>query len=149
MSIVKSGKVHSHRWESGDPYLLDKAKAISEFCMRGMTDHEKRGYSYTRLIRTLAGIEDSNCLEREISASLAHQIGRQPRADGAFIPTRMYAVTGLDTFTSGRGGSMVATEVRDLIELLRSRLRVAQWGQQSWKDSPAIFPFLVKPPAVL
>jgi HK97 family phage major capsid protein len=96
-----------------------------------LSDKERRDYSICRAIRALAGDREVDAtLEREVSASIAKNIGKT--TSGIFIPTQMAPfrpqMAGLDTKTNAAGKYTVATEVRDLIELLRNKARVIQLG---------------------
>lgn len=96
-----------------------------------LTQRERATYSICRAIRSLAGDKEVDAtLEREVSASIAKDTGRS--TSGMFIPTRLNPsnpqMSGLDTKTNSAGKYTVATEIRDLIELLRNKARVMQLG---------------------
>jgi HK97 family phage major capsid protein len=113
------------RWAAADPAMVDKAARIAAL-VSDLKPVEKQQFSFARAIRHMAGMEqDENCLEQEFSIAMAQQLGRSTA--GMFLPTRLYAA-GLDTKTNAAGAYTVATEVRDLIELLRNKCCVIQLG---------------------
>lgn len=93
-----------------------------------MTAQERKEYSICRAIRALAGEKGVDAtLEREVSMEISKNINQT--TTGIFIPTRLNPrASGLDTKTNAAGKYSVATEVRDLIELLRARIRCVQMG---------------------
>jgi HK97 family phage major capsid protein/ATP-dependent Clp endopeptidase proteolytic subunit ClpP len=93
-----------------------------------MDASERKDYSIARAIRFLAGDDGVEArLEREVSQDIAKSLGRS--SNGLFIPTRLNPqMAGLDTKTNGAGKYTVATEMRDLIELLRNKARVIELG---------------------
>jgi len=96
--------------------------------VEALSERECASYSVARLILHAADPQAHDVgIEREISAAIAKDIGREPR--GYWVPTRLRPqAAGLDTKTNGAGKYTVMTEVRDLIELLRNRARVIQLG---------------------
>jgi HK97 family phage major capsid protein len=86
---------------------------------------ERGDYSYVRGVNFLCGDRSAAGIEVDISSEISQKLGKQ--TSGLFIPTRLKAA-GMDTKTSAAGGYTVATEVRDLIELLRAKARVIQAG---------------------
>jgi HK97 family phage major capsid protein len=91
----------------------------------GLTALERQSYSVVRAIRHLAGDEHVDAeLECDVSKQISKQITKS--TGGLYIPTRLRA--GLDTKTGGAGGFTVATEVRDLIEILRNKSMVIRMG---------------------
>jgi HK97 family phage major capsid protein len=98
-----------------------------------LTPKERNEYSIRRAILAAFGETEQGRLELEVSAELGKSIGRSPQMGGIFVPTRLnvprpQAASGLDTKTNAAGKYTVATEVRDLIELLRNHTRVIQLG---------------------
>jgi HK97 family phage major capsid protein len=105
----------------------------------GLTDWERARYSVVKVIRHLAGDTDVDVgLEIEVSDAIASRLQTKPK--GLYVPSCIRA--GLDTKTGGAGGYTVATDVRDLIELLRNRSRLIQLGATllSGLDSNVAFP---------
>lgn len=93
--------------------------------VRQLSDKEKSDYSIVRVIRALAGESGVKAsLERQVSEDIGKRIGKS--TGGMFIPTRIHS--GLDTKTGAAGGYSVATQIQDLIELLRNKARVVQLG---------------------
>lgn len=93
--------------------------------VRQLSDKEKSDYSIVRVIRALAGESGVQAsLERQVSEDIGKRIGKS--TGGMFIPTRIHS--GLDTKTGAAGGYSVATQIQDLIELLRNKARVVQLG---------------------
>lgn len=107
---------------------------VAEPVVDGMSQQEKREYSMSRVILSLADSNNYKAdLERKVSDSIAKEIGRQPK--GMYIPTRGLArpnptMSGLDTKTNAAGKYTVATEIRDLIDLFRNRLKLMALGAQ-------------------
>ena len=112
----------------------DEAKkhpaGLAAATVESLTDKERQTYSISRAILSLASDNGEGAsLEREISADIAKRTGRAPQKGGIFVPTRLSPqASGLDTKTNAAGKYTVATEVRDLIELLRNKARVVQLG---------------------
>jgi HK97 family phage major capsid protein len=96
--------------------------------VEALSEGECASYSVARLILNAADPQAHDAgIEREISAAIAKDIGREPR--GYWVPTRLRPrASGLDTKTNAAGKYTVMTEVRDLIELLRNKARVIQLG---------------------
>ena len=114
-------------WSASDGTVVNKAHLIASL-VSDLTPVEKKNYSVTRAIKHLAnfGDHDSDAgLEREFSTAISEKMGRSTA--GMFIPTRLYAA-GLDTKTNAAGAYTVATEVRDLIEILRNKTQVIRMG---------------------
>lgn len=112
-------------WHPGDAAIAAKSKEIAAV-VTGLSQVEKNDFSVTRAIRHLAGLGEEAALEREVSVAIEKKLGRPAQSDGLFIPTRLAA--GLDTKTNAAGKYSVATDVRDLIELLRNQTKVARLG---------------------
>lgn len=105
--------------------------------MVGMSQSEVQRYSLVRAIRAAAsGDWRDAALEREASEAVARALGREPRT--FFVPA--------DVLRGGResrdllagvpaqGGYMVGTDTLPVIDLLRSRLVVAQAGATVLSD---------------
>ena len=93
-----------------------------------MTEREHKNYRLTRAIlgKATGNWKDAG-LELEVSRTLAKQAGADEGR--LFIPLNTRAsVTGNIVATSSLGGAGVATEMRELIELLRNKSVVVQAG---------------------
>jgi HK97 family phage major capsid protein len=93
--------------------------------VESLTPKERREYSVRRAILSMADKTVDAKFEQDISDDIAKSIGRASR--GIYIPTRLQPMaTGLDTKTGSGSDAKytVATEVRDLIELLRNSTKV-------------------------
>lgn len=117
--------------------VLERAKTrattagVAEPVIDGMSAQEKREYSMSRAILSMADSSYKADLERTVSDSIAKEIGRQPK--GIYVPTRGLArptMSGLDTKTNAAGKYTVPTEILDLIELFRNRLKLKLLGAQ-------------------
>lgn len=93
-----------------------------------MSEREHKDYRLNRAILAQAtGNWKDAGLEREVSKSLAKTAGADEGR--LFVPWNTRAsVTGNFVSTSSLGGAGVATEMRELIDLLRNRLVVGQAG---------------------
>jgi HK97 family phage major capsid protein len=118
-------------WIQGRTEIMSKAKEIAGL-VQDLSLVEKRGYSFSRAILQLG--EDprggASGLEKELSDAIAAKLGVS--TSGMWCPTNMHiptiAASGLDTRSNSAGLYTVATEIKDLIELLRARTRVIQMG---------------------
>ena len=93
-----------------------------------LSEKDHKNYRINRAILAQATGDWKHAgLEREVSNTLAREAGAD--AGRLFVPwnTRA-AVTGNIAATSSLGGAAVATEMRELIDILRNRLVVAQAG---------------------
>jgi HK97 family phage major capsid protein len=111
-------------WLPGNPAIQARAKFISEL-FENLTLKERGDYSVCRAILAAGGDKSSAGFEAELSAGIAAKLGRETA--GIYVPTRLKAA-GLDTKTNSAGGYTVATEVRDMIELLRNKAKVIRAG---------------------
>lgn len=103
-----------------------KTAGFAQPTVHRMTETERQDYSVRRALLAMAENRNDG-FEFEVSADIAKTIGREPR--GIYIPTRLKPqASGLDTKTSGAGKYTVIQEVRDLIELLRNRMKLMQLG---------------------
>jgi len=96
----------------------------------GLTPKEARRYSFLRAIRsTMLGETVDAGFERECSAAVAKQLGRQPQ--GIFVPmeAQRAGILGVDGGL-GTGGQVVATDLLadSFIEILRKRIAVVGAG---------------------
>ena len=94
----------------------------------GMTDKEQREFSLLRAMSAAAtGKWDKAGLEREVSEELEKRHGRA--AAGFFVPTDLIA-RAYSKGNATNGGNVIENDFREdlFIELLRSRLAVAQLG---------------------
>jgi HK97 family phage major capsid protein len=88
---------------------------------------EDGAQSIVRGINYLCGDRRTGGREREQSDALAKAFNRE--TSGLYFATRTrLTAAGLDTKSNSTGAYTVATEVRDLIELLRNKTRVIQMG---------------------
>ena len=94
----------------------------------GLNDLERKDYSFVRAINAIiTGDWRKAGLERATSEALCKRMGRT----GSFLaPTRMEKRAGLVTATAGAGGNLVATELRDFIDILQPRMKVKALGAQ-------------------
>ncbi len=102
-----------------------------------LSEGEQRRYSVLRALRIAAGIERGG-LEADVSQDIARKLGKQAR--GVFIPLSLRgghysrAVVeqamgrALDTKTTTAGSELVATEMGDMIGMLRARMKVRELG---------------------
>ena len=111
------------RWLPGSPEIQDRAHRITAL-LENVSLKEKRDYS---IVRAINGLCDPHLrgFEHEFSADIAKKLGRETA--GVYIPTNLRAA-GLDTKSNSAGLYTVATEVKDMIELLRNKTRVIQMG---------------------
>jgi HK97 family phage major capsid protein len=112
------------RWLPGVPEIQSRADQILAL-VNDLTIKERNDLSIVRAINWLSGDRKADGPERDWSTSAAKVLGRETA--GMYFPTRVKAA-GLDTKTNAAGLYTVATEVRDLIELLRAKARVVQAG---------------------
>lgn len=90
-----------------------------------LTEREQKQYSILRAINMAAGIIECDGFEMDIHREIAKKLGRDTK--GMYIPMQLRAP--LTTATSGAGtGYMVATELRDMIEILRAKMLVRRMG---------------------
>ncbi len=127
--MPSNGKYGGINWEQGDESIVMHAGAISG-ALESLSRKERKDYSIARAILAQCESEVDASLEREVSQLIEAKIGRPARNGGMFIPTRLNSpkMSGLDTTTNATGKYTVATEIRDLIELLRNKMRVVQMG---------------------
>lgn len=120
-------------WLEGDSKIVASVGAINR-TVEGLSRRERQSYSITKIILAQAGETRVDAtMEMEISAAIAAAVGRPCRSGGTYIPTRLNPrinpqMSGLDTKTNAAGLYTVATELRDLIELLRNKTKVIQLG---------------------
>lgn len=107
-------------------------------------EREQNEYSVLRAISMAAGLRDMSGIEYDIHQEIVRKLnGRATK--GLYVPMQLRASqrAPLTTSTSGAGaGYSVATEVRDMIELLRAKMLVRQLGAQvlSGLTSSVAFP---------
>jgi HK97 family phage major capsid protein len=95
-----------------------------------LTAHEKRNYSLAKALQAMASNDKSLSLEKEVSASIAKDVGQIPAHGGLWTPLRISAA-GLDTKTSSGGGYLTAKPVSgDVIDALRASTMVLKLGAQ-------------------
>ena len=98
-----------------------------------LSDKEQNEYSITRAIRAqILGNWSDAGLEREVSLTLAKQLGRDPSPGGLLVPAnlRMNTRAAYNVVTASQGGNLVATNLlaESFIEALVNRLAIAQAG---------------------
>lgn len=97
-----------------------------------LTEREHKQYSILRAINMAAGIIEADGLEMDIHREIVKKLnGRETK--GLYIPMQLRTLqrAPLTTATSGAGtGYTVATELRDMIELLRAKMLVRAMGAQ-------------------
>jgi HK97 family phage major capsid protein len=126
--LPSNGRNGGVDWSEGDLRIVAHAGAVPK-ALDGLSKRERDQYSIRKLILGQAGENVDMGLEREVSATIESAIGRPARNGGMFVPTRLRPqASGLDTKTNAAGKYTVATEVRDVIELLRNKTRVIQLG---------------------
>jgi HK97 family phage major capsid protein len=111
-------------WLPGNPAIQARAKFIADL-LEDLTLKDRRDYSVCRAILAAGGDKSSAGFEAELSAEIAAKLGRE--TSGMYVPTRLRAA-GLDTKTNSAGAYSVATEVKDMIELLRNKAKVIRSG---------------------
>lgn len=121
--------------------ISERMKRGAQFSqMVSMSEREEKAYSFSRAILHAHGGE--NCLEREVSDSIAKRlpIGYQPKNSGIFVPTSVRAP--LVAGTSATGGAFVFTQQGSFIDLLRNKTFVLQAGatQLVGLSAPVSFP---------
>ncbi len=93
----------------------------------GMSQREKREFSFLRAARVAAGMEDGG-FETEVSQQIGKQLGRN--SSGIFVPTSLDVRAPATAGTAGAGGYTVDTVLMPIIELLKNRMMVRQLGAQ-------------------
>jgi HK97 family phage major capsid protein len=111
-----------------DTQIAVRTGGLATATVEALSERECASYSVARLILHAADPQAHDVgIEREVSAAIAKDIGREPR--GYWVPTCLRPrASGLDTKTNAAGKYSVMTEVRDLVELLRNKARVIQLG---------------------
>jgi|KBSSwiStaDraftv2_1062776.scaffolds.fasta_scaffold150937_2 HK97 family phage major capsid protein len=94
------------------------------------TPKEIERYSVANAI--LGMVDGKDGFEKEVSDTLAAQIGRGPRGlRGIFVPTAVRPqASGLDTKLGSTGGFTTTQGVMDLVDVFRSQLRLTALGAQ-------------------
>ena len=99
----------------------------------GLSQREIDNYSISRLMRSQCGLEDRSCPELDMSQAIAQKSRRE--AKGCFVPFEVLVArssgqrtNGALTTAANSGGSMIATEVSEPTEFLRSRMVLAGVG---------------------
>jgi HK97 family phage major capsid protein len=94
-----------------------------------LTRRERNNYSIVAALNYLTakaeGRTPDDTLESELSRDIAKKTGRITA--GLLVPLRLYAA-GLTTSPSVAGGYTIATELQDVVEYLRAKLKVALLG---------------------
>ena len=122
---------------SAKPVAEERAAGQVEDQRLGLSAKEIRGYSLMKVIRSLAGQEKLDGLEKEANEAEAKRIGRS--ADGCFVPFEVLAsVAGAnirerraqDASTFADGGALIATEIDygNMVQLLRNQSHVMTLG---------------------
>jgi HK97 family phage major capsid protein len=97
--------------------------------IQALTPHEKRNYSLAKALQAEAAHDKGLTLEREISESIAKDIGQVAAHGGIWVPLRISAA-GLDTRTLPGGGYLTAKPVGDILDALRAATMVLRLGAQ-------------------
>lgn len=116
-----SAFARSYKAEPLKPTARQDADEAVKFEQRDLKD-----YSLFRAIRAqIPGERIGNCLEREISDSIAKATGRE--AKGLYVPS---AVLSRDLTTGGVGGNLVATNLLagEFIDVLRNKTALNRLG---------------------
>lgn len=93
-----------------------------------LSPHERKNYSLAKALQAMAANEKGLFLEKEVSESIAKDIGQVTPHGGLWIPLRISAA-GLDTRTSSGGGYLSAKPVSaDIIDALRNAMVVGRLG---------------------
>ena len=111
-------------WSEGSSEIQARAHRITAL-LEDISMKERKDYSVCKAILSLCGDRSAVGIEKELSTAIADRLGRETA--GMYIPTTLRA-SGLDTTLNTKGAYTVATEVRELIELLRAKTRVIQAG---------------------
>jgi HK97 family phage major capsid protein len=95
----------------------------------GLTQREAESYSIARAILAACDPKE-NSFEREVSETIAAKLGRPVRGPNAiFAPTALRPrMSGLDDKTNAGGAYTLFTKVPDLVEALRTQLRLTKLG---------------------
>lgn len=98
----------------------------------GLSEREVAQYSVGRaIVAALDPQKNKGTLEFEVSRAISEILGRPPRGMGLFVPTALRPqASGLDTKTGSAGNYLVEVQVPDLIDALRSQMRLVQLGAQ-------------------
>ena len=99
--------------------------------VQSLSRHEVKNYSLSRAIsylcKTASGARADDCLEAEISRSVADDLKVAPK--GLFVPLQLRPrASGLDSNTNAAGKYLVTEQLRDLIDLLRAQTRLTSLG---------------------
>jgi HK97 family phage major capsid protein len=98
--------------------------------IKALSPHERRRYSVKSLVESMSagGKRQDLTLEREISASIAKDLGTAPEHGGFFVPLRLQG-SGLDTKSNAGGAYVTPTKVSgDILDALRNHCRVLSLG---------------------
>jgi HK97 family phage major capsid protein len=102
----------------------------------GLNEKEKKGYSLLKVVRSLAGGEILDGIEKEASQAEARRLGRDP--SGVFVPAEIFGDAtqrrNLQRVSaSGDGGFLVGEEIdyANMVELLRNQSHVMALGARA------------------
>jgi HK97 family phage major capsid protein len=96
-----------------------------------MTEHERRNFSISRLLRAISKEKHDSSLETDLSEAIAVDLGAPPHL-GSWLPMRIQAsASGLSTNTNSSGGFLKQTVVENnIVDALRAHTRVLSLGAQ-------------------
>lgn len=128
------GNFSSARWAQPRTVRISTPKDIQAL-VADLSHKERSDYKIADAILRMCGDDRRGSFEVELSDSIANVVGRKPQQNGFFVPMAGVSpnygrpqMAGLDTKTNAAGKYTVATEVLDLIELLRNRMLVFKLG---------------------
>ena len=107
----------------------------------GVSQRDRKNYSYARAIRVAAGIDEGG-LEGEVSRELEKLLpGEVKRRGGVLVPLQVSTRT-LSSNVGSKGAETVFEQAGELIELLRNRTAVIELGARvmTGLTSPITFP---------
>ena len=108
---------------------MNSASAVRKDKLLSLALNPKEAASYSLGRALQSAIDGTACFERDVHETLEASLGRPPRALGIYAPTCLRPqASGADTKTSGAGGFLVRETILDLVDALRSQMRLAQLG---------------------
>ncbi len=106
--------------------LPKSGEASARDILEALSPGERANYRYSRAIAAMAGERVDAGLEMEVSQEIGNRLKRMPGANGFFAPTTLRGA--LETKTASAGGYTVATELAQMIDLLRNRSMLVRLG---------------------
>lgn len=116
--------------------------------LAGLPERDRRRYSYQRAVRILLKEENFDGLERELHDELSKH-GNGAKNGGVCVPWRIrrpedpveFAIRTLGTGEATGGATLVDTTKGDLIDLLRSKTRVLEFGARFYPGLQGVVEF--------